>query len=211
MAGTSNATRQSDEVDAVAEVYAQSLFELVGETGDEPAYQQVLDELESIVEMADEDPKFGEFLHSRIISIPDRQESLKTMFGSGRVTNLLLRFLLVLTAKNRLGHLRDITTGYRRRLLNFLGRIEVEAISAGPMDQELLERVRQEIATGLGADPIITNTVDETLIGGLKLRIGDRLIDASVSARLRQMRAALSEKGAESIRSRFSNMLSENE
>lgn len=211
MAGTSKATRQSDEVDAVAEVYAQSLFELVGETGDAQAYQQVLDEMESIVEMADEDPRFGEFLRSRIISIPDRQESLRTMFGGGRIANLLLRFLLVLTAKNRLGHLREIVTAYRLRYMRSLGRIEVEAISAGPMDPGLLERVRQEIAAGLGADPIITNTVDRSLIGGLKLRIGDRLIDASVSTRLRQMREALSDKGAEQIRSRFAGMLSESD
>jgi len=204
-----NAVKQTVEVDAVAEIYARSLFELSRESGDVFAIESVLGELKAIIELSRSDADFNEFLHSRIIGIPDRRESLQRIFGEEKASDLVLRFLLVLNDKGRLGHLAGITRSFEEFYLNYLGRVEVNVISAEPMDEQLIESIRGQIASALNVDPIIKNSVDESLIGGLKLRIGDRLLDASVAAKLRQIRESLVESGADSIRSRFDQMLQE--
>lgn len=214
------AIKQAAEVDAVAEVYALSLFELASgipapETEDSSAppnvtgtaIEQNLAELQAIVTLANENSRFHEFLHSKIISIKDRRASLKIIFANEMISDLIMRFLLVLNDKGRLGHIMTIARAYELLYLKHIGKIEVEATSAEPMDEQMLETVRKEIQNALGKDPIINNTLDESLIGGLKLRIGDKLIDASVASRLKQLRHALIVSGSDAVRNKFPDMI----
>lgn len=198
------------QTDALAEVYAQSLFELTQESGGDEALQQTQQELEALVELTKAQPDFAAFLHSRVISVEQKQGSLRRMFADDALSDLVLRFLLVLNDKERLYHLAEIGCAFTQILWAHQGRIPVDVYSAEPMDEEQLEQVRLRISAALGKDPILTNRTDPAMIGGLKLRIGDRLIDASVATRLRNIRQSLTGSGAEAIRARFSSMLQEN-
>jgi F-type H+-transporting ATPase subunit delta len=115
----------------------------------------------------------------------------------------------VLNKKSRLDQLVGISEAYTQLLWERTGRIEVEVFSAKPLDENLAEIVRQRVGEALGKDAVLRNTVDEGLIGGLKLRVGDRMIDASVATRLSRIRESLNTSGAETVRSRSESLIQE--
>lgn len=194
--------------DALSKVYAKSLYELAEQAGGKGKIVEVGEELEEICELARSDRKFGEFLNSPIIDPARRGASLKRIF-SNRVTDLTLRFLLVLNEKGRLSVLESITGAYDHLVQEAFGRVEVDLFTAGPLGAEQLGEVTARIRSTLGKEPVIHSYVEPGMIGGIKLRIGDQLLDGSVASRLRRMRSELLTEGSVTVRGRSKRILEE--
>lgn len=201
----SNAT--ISRVNSLARIYAASLFELAEADGGLPNCETTGLELAEVAKVAQTDASFQEFLRSPVVSMGDKEQVLRRIFGDGKVSDLLLRFMLVLNKKSRLDQLIGIGEAYTQLLWERTGRIEVEVFSAKPLDEGLAELVRQRVGEALGKDAVLRNTVDEDLIGGLKLRVGDRMIDASVATQLSRIRESLNTSGAETVRSRIGSLI----
>jgi F-type H+-transporting ATPase subunit delta len=178
------------QTDALANVYAKSLFELAQQAGGQDKITEVLGELEQICELLREDRAFREFFASPIIDKSDRSESIKRIL-SNRITDLALRFLLVLNEKNRLNHLEAIAASYDRMVQEAYGRVEVDVYTAAPVGHQQLESIRERIKKALGREPVLHSYTEPAMLGGLKLRIGDQLIDGSVANKLRRMKREL--------------------
>ncbi len=192
--------------DALARLYAQSLFELVTAEGGSERAEQILGELEDVVELARSDARFSEFLASRILPAKQRAASLRAIFD-GRASGVTLRFLLVLNHKDRLDHLPAVTAAFDHLVQSAFGRVEVDVYTAAPIDSSALDTIRNQLRSQLGKEPIVHPYVDASMLGGLKLQIGDRLIDASVATRLRQVRTALATDGNAEIRAKASRII----
>lgn len=192
--------------DALARVYASSLFELAEAKGGQSAAEGILGELEDILELARADARFGEFLSSRVLSDDKRSAALRSIL-SGRCDDLTLRFLLLLNDKGRLAHLPAIVGAYDQLVQERFGRIEVDVFTASPIASEELSMVRDRLRAALGKEAIVHPYTDASMIGGIKLRVGDRLIDGSVSTRLRQLRENLTRKGSGELRGRFERLI----
>ncbi len=201
----SNAT--TSRVNSLARIYAASLFELAEADGGLPNCETTGLELNGVAEVAQTDASFQEFLRSPVVSMGDKEQALRRIFGDGKVSDLLLRFMLVLNKKSRLDQLVGIGEAYTQLLWERTGRIEVEVFSAKPLDEGLVELVRQRVGEALGKEAVLRNTVDAGLIGGLKLRVGDRMIDASVATQLSRIRESLNTSGAETVRSRIGSLI----
>jgi len=176
--------------DALAQVYARSLYELAEQAGGRDKITEIGQELEEICELVRGDRACREFLASPIIERDRREESLRRIF-SDRVTDLTLRFMLVLNAKGRLKHLQTIADAYDQLVQETFGRVEVDLYTAAPLGEDQIESIRTRIRQSLGKDPVLYTYTDESMLGGLRLRIGDQLIDGSVAGRLRRMRHEL--------------------
>jgi F-type H+-transporting ATPase subunit delta len=192
--------------DALAEIYARSLYELAEAKGGRPAIEAALAELEDILELARSDAHFSEFLASRVLPVDNRSKSLEKIF-SGRVGDLTLRFLQVLNEKGRLGHLPPIVGALDRIVQEKFGRIEVDLYTAAPATREEIEQVKGRLQRALGKEPVIHAYTDPAMIGGLKMQIGDRLIDGSIATRLRQFRDQLATEGSAEIRTRAERII----
>lgn len=203
MAGSS----QQKRVSALAQVYAQSLYELAEAEGGLGQAETIGLELEEIARIAREDQRFGEFLASPIVSAREKDGSLRAMFGEGMVHDVLLRFMLVLNKKRRLDQVAPISQAYQQIHWDKTGKVLVQVTSASPLDESLADTVRERIGQVLGREAVLEARVDPSLLGGLRLRVGDRMIDASVASRLGKMRDALRSSGADAIRSRMSDLL----
>jgi len=195
------ATSTNAQTDAISRVYASSLFDLASAKGGQSEIESVAGELESIVEMARGDAKFAEFLSSQILSKDKRRASLRTIF-EGRCSDLVLRFLLVCNDKGRLNKLDGIAASYDELLQEHYGRVEVDVFTATGLDPKQLDALRDRLKSAIGKEPILHAYTDESLIGGMKLLIGDQLIDASVASRLRKMGDQLATSGAPAVRAR---------
>lgn len=185
--------------DSLARTYATALFELAESKGGEDLIHATLTELEEILELAREDPRFGEFLASRVLSTKDRKKSLNNIF-KGKLSDLTLHFLLVLNNKGRVANLPAIAAAVDEITQDRFGKIEVDVYTASPMSGEELAQIKDRLHLALGREPVVHPYVDGSMIGGVKLQIGDKLIDASLATRLRQIQARLANDGANELR-----------
>jgi len=199
------------QYDEIAAVYARSLYELAHESGGIDKVGDVFDELAAIVDMVRADENLGEFFSSPIIGIERRREALKTIF-EGRVSDMILRFILVANEKGRLGHLDQILGAYDALVQEAHGRIEVDLITASDETpgKELVESVKKRVQEVLGKEPVLHHYSDPAMIGGIKLRIGDQLVDGSVATRLRRMKEEILGEGSADVRSRTERFLEDN-
>ena len=192
---SSNAT-----IDAVARVYAQSLLELAEAAGGEEKIAETGEQLQALLEIVRAEPAFAEFLRSPIVKRSSRGESLKRVLD-GQVSDLLLRFILVLNDKGRLGRLSDIAAAFDEMLNERFGRIEVDVFTVeGRLDDAQMSLLADKVRSRLGKEPVFHQYSDPSLLGGLVLRVGDQLIDGSVRGRLRGLRESLMDRGATAIR-----------
>ena len=165
--------------DALSGVYARSIYELAEEAGGRDKILEIADEIEQVCELARGDRGFREFLGSPIIDRGRRADALRGIFRE-RVTDLMLRYMLVLNDRGRLGHLEAIGNAYDQLVHEAFGRVEVDLFTPAALDPAQLEAIKQRIGTALSKEPVVYAYTDPSMIGGLKLRIGDQLIDGSV-------------------------------
>jgi F-type H+-transporting ATPase subunit delta len=191
------------EPDALAKVYARALFEAAETDG--VGAEPVLGELEDILEMARNNREFSELLASRLIDTGKRDDSLVRIFDQ-KISPTVMKFLRLLNRKSRLAHLAPIVGALDAMVQDRFGRIEVDVFTAAPVGQGDLDSIKASLGGSLGKDVILHPYTDASMLGGIKLRIGDQLIDASVRAGLRSLRDRLLDQGA-NVRSRADNII----
>lgn len=202
-------TTTSETVDAVARVYAQSLLELADAAGGDEKIVETGGELGAITEMIRGDAEVAEFLRSPIIDSEKRAEALRRIF-EGRVSDLVLRFMLVLNGKGRLGEFGAMTSAFDQLVNERMGRVEVDVMTVdGSLDPEQLAVLGEKVKAKLGKEPVFHQYADDSLIGGLVLRVGDQLIDGSVRGQLRRMREELLVAGSSRVRAGADDFLAD--
>jgi F-type H+-transporting ATPase subunit delta len=170
-----------------ANAYARALLELATER---QMQMQVGDEMRSVRELLEANPTFASFLRDPGIGATERTATLTKVF-QGRVSPLLFNTLRVMNDHDRLGILGQVAEQYQQQLDKQMGKIEVDVTVAQRLDPQTLEQVRQRVSTALGKDAVVRQVVDESIIGGLVLRVEDKLIDASVRSQLESMKQRL--------------------
>ena len=194
--------------DEIAEVYARSLYDLALDAGGLDKVSEVHEELQQIVEMGRSNDNFHEFFASPIIGKTSRQDAMKKIFD-GRISDLVLRFLLVTNDKGRLGHLEHIAGALDSMIQDAHGRIEVDVFTVGGdgADSALLETVASRVKESTGKDAVLHQYADPSMIGGIKLLIGDKLYDGSVATRLRRLKEEVLGRGAVGVRAESARFL----
>ncbi len=189
------------ETDDISRVYAQTLADIAKAKGGDAALNGVADELESLVELVRNDRKFGEFLASPIIDTNERESALRRIL-EGRASDLLLRFVLLLNRKGRLGHLARIADAFDQTMQAAFGKVEVDVftVDGAAPEAEAQATLASQLKKTLGREPVFHFYADKNMIGGVKLRIGDQLVDGSVATRLRRLRTTLIEQGGDQVR-----------
>jgi len=91
------------------------------------------------------------------------------------------------------------------------GRVEVDVYTRHQLPSDQLEKIRERLQATLGREPIMHAYTDETMVGGVRMQVGDQLIDASVGTQLRKMRKRLMEDGSASLRTRFDRAIEDEE
>ena len=167
-----------------AHAYAKALLELANER------QQTVsigEEMRGIREIVDTNPTFVAYLRDPGVGKTERSQALDRIF-KGKLSPLLYNTIRVMIEHDRLGMLGTMAEQYQELLDEQLGKIEVDVTVAQRLDPETLEQVRQRISSALQKDAVVHQYVDESIIGGLVLRVEDKLIDASVRSQLNALK-----------------------
>lgn len=187
----------------IAENYATALFNLATQAGTPNVVNAELTQLAELVE--DNDQLAALFAH-RTLDPKRRGESIRKLF-EGRISDLALRFVLLLNDKGRLDQIAAIAVAFDSRTKHAAGEIDIEVHSARPLDAAQLTNVGDRITRAIGRKALVDSHVDESLIGGLRVRVGDKLIDGSVRAQLRKLARDLQTAGHEQVKSRSADLL----
>jgi len=172
------------KTDTVGRVYAQALIELAQEQGQVDAVAQ---EVQDLMPLVSEGGELHRLLTNPAIGDTERGEIVKRVFA-GKISPLLYKLLRVMGDKGRLGSLPQVAAGYLLAVAKERGQVEVQAFVATELDAAAAKQVADQIGQALGKTVSLTQKVDPSLIGGLKIKVGDRLIDASVASQLRNMK-----------------------
>jgi F-type H+-transporting ATPase subunit delta len=177
----------------VARVYAEALLDAAQKRGET---ERVLEEFASLFEdLFRADPQFEAFLASGAISRKPKAAVIHRAFD-GRASDTFLNFLLVLNDHQRLDLLRGIHEVVKELHDERTGRMRVVVTSAVPLPDDQRERLMGELRQKYKKEPVLATRVDPSLLGGIVVRVGDWLYDASVRTRLENIRKQLIERGS---------------
>lgn len=197
----------TQHIDEIASVYATSLLEACDRQGGIALAESCASELQALAELIRADKRFAEFLKTPIIGGSARRASIERIV-KGKVSDLVYRFVMVVAAHGRAGRLADIADAFDGLLQARLGRVEVDMYTVtGQAAPDVIATVKGGVKEAFGKDAVIHQYADPNMIGGVKLRIGDQLIDGSVETQLRNMRDAVAARGTGAMRSRLGDFL----
>ncbi len=186
------------KADVVAKVYAEGYLKVLDGGGEVVGG---LDELQSFVDdVLNRNGEFARLLRSATVSRDAKVELLRKTLG-GRCGGPLLNLLCLMARNDRLGlvsHVRhQAWLLYEARS----GRKRVAVTSAVALNDEQKRGVAERLAGVLPFEPIVDYAVDAKLLGGLKIRIGDRVYDSSLRSRLNQLSHQLRQRSLHEIQS----------
>ena len=167
--------------------YARALLQLANER---QQAETIRSELTGLTDVFKANPRLAQMLADPAMSEASRASLIQKLFA-GRLSQTTLNFLGVLNVKSRLGLLPEIIEAYGDLLEEQLGNVEVDVTVAQRLDAGQLEQVRQRVSQALGRTAVVHQYVDESIIGGLILRVQDKLMDASVRYQLESIRKQL--------------------
>ncbi len=171
----------------VSRSYAEALFELGERHGQRADFETATEELGTLLR---ENPRVRLFLDSPKVELEQKKEVLRTAF-EGRVPPLFLNFVLVVLQKRRQRLLQEIADEYRAILDEALGRVRVNVTLATEPDERSEEDMAAELSRILGRTVIPQVRVDPSIVGGIVVRFGDRVLDASLRRRLLSLRRSM--------------------
>ena len=187
----------------VGTLYAKALLGSAGEHAD-----HIVAELEAVVnECLSQHPQLEQALASPRISQEQKEGMLDRIFN-GRVDSRLLNFLKILCRRGRIDSLRAIQVTATIMREEQLGKQRVTVTSAQPLDDQQREQIKHSLRQTSGIDAILIEKLDPTLLGGIVIRIGDKVLDGSVLGKLRSIRSAVASGLQKAIRDRYESLMS---
>lgn len=182
----------------LAQIYAQALLDACVNTG--ASLDGVWDEYDSFLEICDAYPKFEEILASIMVPFDEKRRILDEI-GNG-VSEIFMNFLKTLARRGRFDLLRLVRVECRKLDNERMGRVPVVVTTAAPMDEATKASLVANLRKLVGGEPEFVLNVDPSTIGGIIVRVGDVIYDASITTQLNKARQDMINRSAHEIQSR---------
>ena len=165
--------------------YAQAIFELAQEQDQLDQWEGDLDFVHGVLQ--DED--FRALLGHADVSIENKIKAVDAVME--QIHPLVRNMVNLLVTKGLVNVARDLRDGYLELLDEHRGRQRVEVTSAVLLEPGELDRITKFVAELVRKEVVVSTQVDESILGGLVIQIGDRLLDGSTRSRLNSLRNQL--------------------
>ncbi|HLU47686.1 MAG TPA: ATP synthase F1 subunit delta [Planctomycetota bacterium] len=176
------------KIESVAETYAQALLEAAVAKG---VLEEVREEAEVFAKLLDEDRSVRIFIENPRVEKKAKLESIERALR-GKVSDVLVNFLLVVVRKGRQLIVRDALSAFQALYDKHVGIVRAEAVSAVPMTSEAVDALKSRMSQELGKRVEVTNKIDPGVLAGLVVRYDGRVADGSVRSALAELRSKLS-------------------
>lgn len=172
----------------LAQRYATAVFELAKDGG---TLDRVGQDLAGLVGLMNESADLKRLVESPVISRADQGKAILAIAEKAGVDELTRRFLGLLAEHRRLFALPGIARAYGAMLAAHKGEVAAEIVSAVPLGEAELETLKTSIAGFVGQAVTVETRVDPALLGGVVVRVGSRMLDASLRTKLQQLEQTL--------------------
>jgi F-type H+-transporting ATPase subunit delta len=177
-------------VSGMAGRYATALFELALEGKAIDAVKADLDKFEA---MLAESADLVRLVRSPVFGADEQERALAAVLDKAKIGGLAAKFLRLVVQKRRLFAVREMARAFRILVAKHKGETRAEVVVAERLSDQRLEELKSAIVGIAGKKVMLDVKIDPSIIGGLKVQIGSRMIDASLKTKLNSIRIAMKE------------------
>lgn len=190
--GESDVATNDTIVEGVAGRYASALFDLAIESG---KVADVERDLVTFQGFLDQSPDLVRLVRSPVISTEDQSRAIATILDKAGIGGLAANFLKLVTSNRRLFSIQDIIKAYRALAAKARGEVTAEVTSAVPLNDEQTAALKETLKASVGKDVTLQARVDPSVLGGLIVKVGSRMIDSSLRTKLQNLKVVLTRTG----------------
>lgn len=176
-------------INVIAGRYAEALFQVGEETN---STTKLYEELNAVVETLKSNKDFYSVLKSPLVGKGDKKNLLEKVYGT-QLSDNLNNFLKIIVDKDRATVIEAVQKSYKNLLNEKNNIIEGIAITAIAMSQEEIKQLEAKLSSKYNKNVTLENKVDESILGGVLVRLGNEEIDGTVKNRLSKMKDQLSQ------------------
>lgn len=179
-------------VSGVAGRYAAALYELAAEAGQ---VDSILADLQAFDRMIADSADLNRFVKSPVFSAEDQTKALGALLDKAGIKGLSANFLKLVAQRRRLFAARDMVSAYAAIVDNSRGIVRATAIVAETPSQAVLDSIKSALKDLAGDKAVVDVAVDPAIIGGIVVKLGSKMVDASLRTKLNGIRIAMKEVG----------------
>ena len=176
-------------INVIADRYAQALFEVGEET---QTTSELYQELKQLVDILNENKDLYNFLKSPLIGREDKKNVMKNIFEN-QLSKNMNNFLKIVIDKDRMSAIVNIQESYKNLLNDKNNILEGTVITAVVLNEKEIKDLEKNLSTKYNKNVTLTNVVDETILGGVLVKLGNEEIDGTVRTRLSNIKKQLSQ------------------
>jgi F-type H+-transporting ATPase subunit delta len=170
-------------MEEIATVYARSLFEAAQ---DQDKLDEIREQLGQFADALDKDRELQVFFFSPYFSTPEKIDGLRRAVDGAEP--IFLNFLELLVENHRMPAIFRIRRGYDRLWEEHNRLLPVQVTSAVELDEETVQNIGDRISEQTGRKVDLSATVEPDILGGIVVRVGNQVLDASIRNRLETLR-----------------------
>ncbi|WP_097806489.1 F0F1 ATP synthase subunit delta [Pelagimonas varians] len=176
----------------IAVRYATAIFEIVKETNDLPKLEANLNELSAAL---DNSADLRDLISSPVYSREAQGQAVAAIANQMGLIPAVTNALGLMSEKRRLFVLPHLIAKLRDMLADEKGEVTADVASATALSDAQASKLAETLSASVGKDVKIKATVDESLIGGLVVKVGSKMIDTSIRSKLNSLQNAMKEVG----------------
>lgn len=183
---------ENSSVSGVSGRYATALFELAR---DEKNVDAVKADLEKFTALLNESADLKRLVLSPVFTADEQGKALSAVMAKAGIGGTTAKFLQVLTANRRLFAVADVIRAFRALVAKFKGEATADVTVAEQLNDKNLDALKSALKSVTGKDVALNVTVDPSIIGGLVVKLGSRMVDSSLRTKLNSIKNAMKEAG----------------
>lgn len=174
--------------DSVAGRYASALFDLAKEAGSVPAIES---DLAGLKQLIDGSADFRRVIESPVFTSDEQAQVVELVLAKAGIGGLTANFIKLIARNGRLAALPAIISAFRTLAARDRGEVTAEVASAVALSDDQIAALKQTLKASVGKDVALATKVDPSLIGGLVVKIGSRMVDSSLKTKLSNLKLTL--------------------
>lgn len=178
-------------VSGLAERYGEALLELAD---DKKKLDVVAEDLRGLKQLIEESAELRRLIRNPLFGREQQTKALQAVLDKGGADQITRNFCMVVARNGRLFALPEMARAYLQELARRRGEVTAEVTSARELTDKQRQQLEQALRHGVGGKVNIEARVDDSLIGGMVVRVGSRMIDNSLRTKLNRLQHAM--KGA---------------
>jgi F-type H+-transporting ATPase subunit delta len=184
----SNVATADHAVSGVAGRYANALFDLATE---EKSVAETGVTLASFLAMIEESDDLRRLMSSPVFRTEDQMAAIDAIAAKTKMSGMALNFIKLMGQNRRLAAVPGAIAGYQALVAQSRGEVTAEVTSAEKLSAKQLADLKTALKASMGSDVVLSTKIDASLLGGLIVKVGSRMMDNSLKTKLQNLKVAM--------------------